>query len=89
MKNKIVIDKETKEEYNVLFKVETDNNKTNYIVYTKGEKNKDGETIAYAANYCLKNGEYFLEPIENEDTLEFLDSVLLQVQNKMNKEVGE
>lgn len=90
MINKIMIDKtEDKEEYNILFKVETDNDKVNYVVYTNGEKNSDGDVIAYAANYIRKNGKQVLEPIENEDVLEFLDSVLLQVQNKMNKEIGE
>lgn len=90
MKNKIIIDKnDKKEEFNILFKVETNHKDINYIVYTDGQKNKDGEVIAYAASYSIKNGKQKLKPIEDEDTLEFLDSVLLQVQRKMNKEVGE
>ena len=90
MKNKLIIDKDDKtEEYNILFKVETDNKGKNYIVYTKGEKNQDGEVIAYAANYEFLDGKQKLSPIEDDYTLEFLDSVLIQVQNKMNKEVSE
>lgn len=77
------------EEYNVLFKVETNDLGKKYLVYTKGEKNKEGEVIAYAASYELKGGLQELYPIEDEYTLEFLDSVLLQVQTKMNKEVSE
>lgn len=89
MKNKIIIDTENKkEEYNILFKVETDKN-VNYIVYTNGEKNNEGEVVAYAANYKIVNGKQVLEPIEDDYTLEFLDSVLIQVQNKMNKEIGD
>lgn len=90
MKSKIVIDKEDKkEEFNVLFRVETDDKNHNYVVYTKEEQNDDGDTIAYAANYMKVNGKQILEPIEDEDILEFLDSILLQVQSKMNKEVGD
>ena len=90
MKNKIVIDKnDTKEEYNILFKVETDKENLNYVVYTKGEKNSEGETIAYAGIYSLKDGKQKIEPIEDDYTLEFLDSLLLQVQNSLNKDLGE
>lgn len=90
MKNKLIIDQENNtEEYNILFKVETDNKDINYVVYTKGEKSKDGDVIAYAGVYSIKNGKQQIEPIEDDNTLEFLDSVLLQIQNKMNKEVGE
>lgn len=90
MKNKIIVDQnENKEEYHILFKVETDKEDINYIVYTNGEKTRDGEEIAYAASYSKINGKQVLEPIEEEYILEFLDSVLLQAQSKMNKEVGE
>ncbi len=90
MKNKIILDKDdNKEEYNILFKVETDQEKENYVVYTKGEKNFDGETIAYAGKYLLKNGKQKIEPIEDDYTLEFLDSILLQVQKNLPQEEGE
>lgn len=88
MKSKILIDNKNKDEYNVLFKVEAENKK-NYVVYTKNEKNKDGEIIAYAASYSMCEGKQILEPVEDDNVLEFLDGILLQVQNKMNKGVKE
>ncbi len=90
MKNKLIIDKNgQKEEYNILFKVDITSKKMSYLVYTKDEKNKEGETICYAGCYGKSDGHQRIEPIEDEYTLEFLDSVLLQVQKKMNIEVGE
>ena len=90
MKNKIIIDEENqKDEYKVLFKVDIENKNDSYVVYTKDEKNEEGEVICYAATYEVDNGKQKLEPIENEEILEFLDSILLQVQGKMNKNVGE
>ena len=88
MKNKIMIDNKNKDEYTVLFKVDTEDNKS-YVEYTKNEKNKDDEVIAYAANYSVCDGKQLLEPIDDESTLEFLDTILLQVQSKMNKNSGE
>lgn len=89
MKNKIIIEKdETKEEYNILLKIDTQKDQS-YVVYTKNELNEEGEIIAYASSFITKDGKLTLEPIEDEYTLEFLDKVLLQVQNKMDKEVGE
>ncbi len=88
MKNKLVIDKkDDKEEYKILFKVETEEEK--YIVYTKDELNQDGEIVAYAGKYSLNKGKQILEPIDDLYTLELLDSVLLQVESKMNVEMGE
>ena len=90
MKSRIIIDKEkSKDEYNILFKVETDYDDINYVVYTKGEKNEDGEIIAYAGKYAMESGKQKIEPIEDDYTLEFLDSILLQVQRKLNQESSE
>ncbi len=87
MKSRIITyDDDKKDEYNVLFKVETDYNDINYVVYTKGEKNLDGEVIAYASKYSFKGGKQKLEPIEDDYTLEFLDSILLEMQRKLKEE---
>ena len=82
-KNNLVIESgDGKECFDILFNVEA--NDTNYIIYTKHEKNECGDTIAYAANYEYSSGKQKITPIEDEDVLEFLDVILLQIQNKMN-----
>lgn len=84
-KNKlIVLNDDKKEEYNVLLKVDID--EVYYIIYTDNKKNDVGEILAYAASYEFKDGHQLLKPVDDEATLEFLDSILLQTQNRMNKD---
>lgn len=71
-----------KEIYDILVNIEA--NETSYIIYTKNEKNECGDTIAYAANYEFVDGKQRILPIEDDDILEFLDIILMQIQNKMN-----
>ena len=86
MKNRIIVaQNETKDEFKILFKVETDNKDMNYLIYTKEEENEDGEIIAYAGKYEVENGKQKIVPIADDYTLEFLDSILLQVQRKVNQ----
>ncbi|MDE6285324.1 MAG: DUF1292 domain-containing protein [Bacilli bacterium] len=89
MKNRIILEKNKgKMEFDILFQVETEQ-KTKYIIYTQGEKNSEGEQIVYAGNYYIEDGKQKLDPIEDDYTLEFLDSVLIQLQNKMGTKIGE
>ena len=82
-KNNLVIESgDGKENYDILLNVLADD--TNYIIYTRHEKNDCGDTIAYAANYEFNNGKQKITPIEDEEGLEFLDGILLQIQEKMN-----
>lgn len=84
-KNKIIVLNDLeKEEYDCLLKVEIDDNP--YIIYTKGEKNDIGEVLAYAASYDVSDGHQILKPVGNEETLEFLDGILLQTQSRLNKD---
>lgn len=84
MKNKLVIDKnDTKEEVTPLLNIETNNKK--YMIYTKNEKNNCGDVICYASLYQIENGKQYLEPITEESTLEFIDGILMHVQELMNK----
>ena len=80
--NLIIENGNEKEMYKVLLNIEA-NDKT-YIIYTKNEQNDYGDTIAYAGNYEFRNGRQKITPIEDEEILEFLDMILLQIQNKMN-----
>lgn len=82
-KNNLVIESgDGKENYEILLNIEADD--TNYIIYTKNEKNDCGDIIAYAGNYEFNNGRQKITPIKDEDVLEFLDGILLQIQEKMN-----
>ena len=83
MKNKIVIENGDKtDKYDVLLNVVVGDN--NYIIYTKREENEYGDIIAYAADYRFVDGLQFIKPIEDEEILEFLDMILINIQNKMN-----
>lgn len=82
--NNLVIQNENgKEMYKVLLNIEA-NDKT-YIIYTKNEQNDYGDTIAYAGNYEFVDGKQSIKPVEDEIVLEFLDTILMQIQNKMNR----
>ena len=82
--NKIVVESDNgKETFAILLKIEDDD--TEYIIYTKGEMNDCGDTIAYAATYENISGRQILKPIIREDILEYLDSILLSVQTNIKK----
>lgn len=84
MKNKLIIDNdESKEEYRILIKVDTKDKE--YLIYTRDEENSCGDIICYAGIYERIGGIQQLRPIEDTNTLEYLDGILMQVQNKMNK----
>lgn len=89
MENNILMDNKKKEKYKILFELDLNDNDDKYVVYTRNQKNKDGDFIAYAAKYNIKDGNQFLEPILDEDIYEYMNDILLQIQSKMNKEVGE
>lgn len=83
--NKLIVESDSgKEIFEILIKVET--NDEVYIIYTKNELNKYGDTIAYAASYEFVDGKQILKPVINDSILEFLDSILVQIESKMNKE---
>lgn len=53
-----------------------DNNNINYIVYTDGTKDEDGELEIYASRYILENNDYILKEIENEYEWDLIDNML-------------
>lgn len=53
-----------------------DNNDINYIVYTDGTKDEDGELEIYASRYILENNDYILKEIENEYEWDLIDNML-------------
>ena len=82
--NKLIIaSKDGKEVYDILFNVELD--KRNYLIYTKHEKNEWEDVIAYAGDYDFSDGRQSIKPVEEEDILEFLDTILMQVECNINQ----
>lgn len=53
-----------------------ENNDINYVVYTDGTKDEDGELEIYASRYIEKNNKYILKPIENESEWNLIDNML-------------
>lgn len=87
MKNKLILEeKQGSTMYNPLIKVETD--EETYIIYTKNEVSKSDNVICYAGIYKYEDGKQVIEAIEDEHTLEFLDSILMQMENAINKKEG-
>ena len=61
-----------------------DNNDINYIVYTDGTTDEEGELEIYASRYVLEEGNFILKDIENEYEWDLIDNML---ESKLN-EVG-
>lgn len=53
-----------------------DSNNINYIVYTDGTKDVNGEDEIYSARYVLENGNYILNDIENDYEWNLIDNML-------------
>ena len=61
---------------NVLLTFKDDGNNINYIVYTDGTKDINGDLKNYASRYVLENGNYVLKSIEKESEWDLIDSML-------------
>jgi len=53
-----------------------ENNNKNYIVYTDGTKDEDGDLEIYASRYLIKDDSYYLEEVENEEEWNLIDNML-------------
>ena len=53
-----------------------ENNDINYIVYTDGTKDENGELEIYASRYVEGDGNYILQAIENESEWNLIDNML-------------
>ena len=61
---------------NILLTFRDDNNNINYIVYTDGTKDSDGDLEIYSSRYVIENGNYILEAIEKEYEWNLVDNML-------------
>ena len=62
-----------------------DNNDINYIIYTDGTKDEDGELEIYAFRYKMVEGSFILEEIVNDYEWDLIDNML----ESKYKEIGE
>lgn len=53
-----------------------ENNNINYIVYTDGTKDENGELEIYASRYKLVDDSYVLEGIKNDYEWDLIDNML-------------
>ena len=62
-----------------------DGNNVNYIVYTDGTKDENGDLEIYASRYEIDDGKYILNPIEKDSEWNLIDLML----ESKNKEVDK
>lgn len=60
----------------ILFTFKDDVNDINYIVYTDGDKDSDGDDLIYASRYVLEGNNYILRPIENDYEWNLIDNMI-------------
>ena len=72
-------------ECNIVLTFRDDNNDINYIVYTDGTKDEDGELEIYASRYKMVDGSFVLEEIANDYEWDLIDNML----EAKYKEIGD
>ena len=60
-------------------------NGINYIIYTDGTKDDMGELEIYASRYVIKDSNYILEDIINDEEWDLVDEYLDSIYKKVNK----
>lgn len=65
-----------KHECNKLFSFKDEINNINYIVYTDGTKDSDGELKIFSSRYVLRDECYILEDIESEYEWNLIDNMI-------------
>ncbi len=59
------------------------NNNIDYIVYTDGTKDDNGDLEIYASRYVLNNDQYILNPIEDDSEWDLVDEMLESVSKEV------
>lgn len=73
---KILDDTGKEIECELIYTFKDKNNDINYIIYTDGKTNNDGKKEVYASRYELKDGNYILKAIENDNEWDLIDNIL-------------
>lgn len=72
-------------ECEIIMTFKDESNDINYIVYTDGTKDNEGDLEIYASRFVLENNDFILQQIENDYEWNLIDNML---ESKV-KEVGE
>ena len=76
---KIVSDDGLSEEVEVVFAFEFKDNKKEYVIYTKNERDEDNNITVYVSNVDRSNGETRLLGVESEEEWNRLKDVLREL----------
>ena len=60
-------------------------NDINYVVYTDGTKDKDGDLEIYASRYIMNDDKVILNPIENKYEWNLIDNMLESKYKEIDK----
>jgi len=60
----------------IIFTFRDDINNINYIVYTDGTKDEDGEDSIFASRYIKEGNNFVLKPIENDYEWNLIDNMI-------------
>ena len=71
-----IIDNGKEIEAKIILTFKDSSNDINYIVYTDGSVDSNGEEEVYVSRYKLKNGNYILKAIENNYEWDLVDNML-------------
>ena len=66
-------------EVELLCAFELDEFNSKYIIYTRGEKDKDGHTIIYSGKLLIENGKQYLINIDEGEEWEQVKDVMRQM----------
>lgn len=80
-----VIDNDKEILCNIVLTFSDQNNGINYIIYTDGTKDKDGELEIYASRYIIEDNNYILMDIEHDYEWDLIDNML----ESKYKEIGK
>lgn len=76
---KIVSDDGSNEEVEVVFAFEFKDNKKEYVIYTKNERDEDNNITIYVSNVDRSNGETKLLGVETEEEWNRIKDVLREL----------
>ena len=71
-------------ECDILLTFKDDNNDINYIVYTDGTKDDEGDLEIYASRYVIKDNDFYLEEIKTESEWNLIDNMLESKYKEIN-----
>lgn len=71
-----VIDNGKEIECNILFTFKDESNDINYVVYTDGTKDNDGDLKIYSSRYVQENKNIILKPIESDYEWDLIDNMI-------------